>query len=379
MVLKDVAKNMVDCARTENWKVCIYGLGYLGKRVSEKLEDILHLKIDLYCDRNKDLVDTFRLPGAVGIYREQLIESEKDMLVLLLVDYPYDDEIQRELACNRRLHTLRLRNMAAMDEVIHKFYGDVLYETYKNLGHASEQDGGVKKTASVFGKCGKIAVYTCITDGYDTLRQPDMIEESCDYYVISNDSDMGAEAWKYLDVDAVVPDCSMSAKDKNRYCKMHPHEIFLKYDYTIYLDGSIKIQRPIAHYIGRVGFSGLAVHRHKVQDCIYVDGIFAEWLGVVEKDEIIREMARYMAEGLPKKFGMFECGMIVTDLRNDIGKRLYGQWFEAYQKGAKRDQFSFVYTLWKMGLTADAVGVISPGYNILTNPDIAWDRKAHYR
>lgn len=376
--MKDAFKNIVDCARMENWSVCIYGLGYLGKRVSGKLADILHLKIDFYCDKNSESVDAFRLPGAVGIYREQLVESEEDMLILLLVDYPYDDEIRDELACNGYLHILRLRDMVAMDEVIHGFYGDALYGTYKNLRQAPISNGGAMEE-TMSNKCGKTVIYTCITGGYDALRQPDIAEETCDYYAISDDPAIESGAWKYLDIDAVVPDRSISAKDKTRYCKMHPYEIFQEYDYSIYLDGSIKIKNPIAHYVGKVSSSGLAIHRHKIQDCIYIDGIFVEWLGVVEKDEIIRELGRYMEEGLPRKFGMLECGMIITDLHNEIGKRICQQWFEAYQNGAKRDQFSFVYALWKMGLGTDAIGDISPGHNILTNQDIAWDRKAHYK
>ncbi|MCM1222685.1 MAG: DUF616 domain-containing protein, partial [Lachnospiraceae bacterium] len=172
--------------------------------------------------------------------------------------------------------------------------------------------------------------------------------------------------------------CSMSAKDKNRYCKMHPHEIFPEYDFTIYVDGSIRIKNPIAHFINNIGVSGLGIHRHKIHDCIYIDGIFAEWLGLVEKEKIIRELERYMEEGLPRKFGMCECMMIISDLQNKTGQQLYRKWYEEYQKGAGRDQFSFIYALWKMGLCVNAVGNLCPGGNVWTNPDIIWDRKSHY-
>lgn len=382
MALNSIDKNMIKQARDENWKTCIYGLGYIGRRMSARLAGILHVNIDFYCDGNPQSVDSFQLSGAVGIYKEKLKKIKENVLVVLLVDYPYDDEIREELLDNPYLHTVRLRDIAAMDEVAAGFYGKDLYECYKKLKRFPDkrfetkhcETAGRKKT----GGSVKIAVYTCITGGYDKLRQPDAVEQSCDYYVVSDAPDMSGGIWKYIDVDTIVPDSSMSVKDKNRYCKMHPHDIFPEYDYAIYLDGSIKIQRPIAHTVSQVGFTGMAIHRHKIQDCVYVDGIFAEWLGVVKKDEIIMELRRYMEEGLPKRFGMFECGMIVTDLKNQVGRRLCRQWFEEYQKGAKRDQFSLIYVLWKMRLSADDVGTLCPGKNILTNPDIAWDKKAHY-
>lgn len=370
-------KKIIDRAREESWKVCIYGLGYLGKKIAGRLPDILHIKIDYYCDGNAENVESFRLSGAVGIEKESLKGVREEVLVLILVDYPYDDEIRKELAGNPCLHTVRLRDIAAIDEVAADFYGADLYKRYQSLEQAAEEPcEAIKKKET--DNPAKIAVYTCITGNYDRLMQPHTVEACCDYYVISDEPDMGGGVFQYVDVDTVVPDCSVSAKDKNRYCKMHPHEIFSGYEYTIYMDGSIGIKNPISHFINNVGVSGLSIHRHKIHDCIYIDGIFAEWLGVVRKEELIRELKRYMEEGLPRKFGMFECGMIVSDLQNKTGQKLYERWYEEYRKGAKRDQFSFIYTLWKMGLSANAVGNLCPGGNVWTNPDIIWDRKSHY-
>lgn len=375
--MDDTDKNIINRARDERWKVCIYGLGYLGKKIAYRLPDILHIKIDYYCDGNAENVASFALPGALGIEKETLMRTYEAVLVLILVDYPYDDVIQKELAGNVWLHAVRIRDVAALDEVAADFYGNDLYKCYQSLEQSAEEPCEIIKKKETDG-LKKIAVYTCITGNYDRLMQPCAVEECCDYYVISDDPDMGRGAFWYVDVDTVVPNCSMSAKDKNRYCKMHPHEIFSEYDYTIYMDGSIRIKNPIAHFTEKVGVSGLSIHRHKIHDCIYIDGIFAEWLGLVEKEEVVRELKRYMEEGLPRKYGMFECGMIVSDLQNKTGRQLYGKWYEEYQKGAKRDQFSFIYALWKMGLCADAVGNLCPSGNVWTNPDIIWNRKSHY-
>lgn len=227
----------------------------------------------------------------------------------------------------------------------------------------------------------RIAVYTCVTGGYDIFPISMAIEEKCDYYYVSDDSRVYPQGFKYIDVNMLVPDINMSPKDKNRYCKLHPHKLFPDYDYTIYIDGSIQIIKPISHNINKVGKTGLAIHRHRERDCIYSEGIFLCWLGAVKKDELIKDITRYIDAGVPRHFGLFECGMIVTDLHNSISAELYDNWYEEYMRGVKRDQQALIYTLWNMNLTVEDIGDLGEQgkYNILTNPDIKWDRGAHYK
>lgn len=224
----------------------------------------------------------------------------------------------------------------------------------------------------------EIAVYTCVTGSYDTIREPLAVENECDYYIISDNGSAGGDIYEWIDVDLAVPDKNMSNKDKNRYCKLHPHLLFPKYRYTIYLDGSIQILRPISHYIERIGKCGLALHDHRASDCVYSEGIFLTWLGVAQKDEIVREASRFMEEGLPKHFGLRECSMIVTDTANPIIPELYENWYENYLHGSKRDQQALVYTLWEMGFDVDDVGRLGGQFFLHNNPDISWNIKDHY-
>ena len=224
----------------------------------------------------------------------------------------------------------------------------------------------------------KVAIYTCVAGGYDLPREPIMTERIADYYMVSDDRSLVGKTYSWLDIDTIVPDSNMTPKDKNRYCKLHPYEIFPEYDYSIYLDGSIQIIHPITHYVKEVGKTGLAMHRHRAMDCIYSEGIFLTWLGAVDKARLCEDIARYAKAGVPRHFGLFECGMIVTDLNNNKIVRLYENWYQEYMKGAKRDQQALIYTLWIMGLRANDIGNIDEEYNILTNPAISWNRSAHY-
>ena len=225
----------------------------------------------------------------------------------------------------------------------------------------------------------KIAIYTCITGNYDSVLQPLCIEDGCDYYLITDSTSGDSGLYKWVDVNEVVTQNDMNPKDKNRYCKLHPFELFSGYDYTIYLDGSIQIIKEIAKYITKTGNVGLGMHRHRKSIDIYTEGIFLSWLGAVDKQNLVLDMERYMDDGFPREFGQFECGMIVTDLNNPKAHDIYLKWFEEYMRSSKRDQQSLVYVLWKMGYTAEDIGNLGGEFNIGTNPDIHWYRGSHYK
>ena len=49
------------------------------------------------------------------------------------------------LAVNDHLHTVTLRELALMDDVIESFYGKALYEKYKELPDYSVEQGEIRK------------------------------------------------------------------------------------------------------------------------------------------------------------------------------------------------------------------------------------------
>lgn len=386
---------MIEEATNKDWNVCLYGLGNLGRRLHRRIAEMLSLRIDSYCDRSAEAVAAFALlspTGAKAVTIEELCAAEHDILVLVLVDDPADLQIRSVLTVSPYLHPLLLREILGMDAAMLDFYGETFMNRYRRLpvagivesAAAADSVAGGVTSPGCSGRlsdqrpaAGKIAVYTCITGGYDRLKRPEYLESCCDYYVISDDRAMAGDHFTWICVDDVVPDRSMGAKDKNRYCKMHPHRIFPGYAYAIYLDGSMKLTGPISRSIRDLGESGLAMHRHRSRDCLYLEAIFVEWLGVAERSALLREMRRYLDEGMPRRFGLFECGIIVSALGNQTGRRIMERWFELYLEGAGRDQCALPYVLWKLKLDAEMIGQLCGGKDILSNPYVDWIRNHH--
>lgn len=163
----------------------------------------------------------------------------------------------------------------------------------------------------------------------------------------------------------------MCAKDKNRYCKMHGKDIFPEYRYSIYCDGNIKVRHSLAHYVRFLGTTGLAIHKSRSCDCVYEEGMILTWNGRVKKKNIIKMMEKYYKEGMPRRFGSYECGLIVRDHYNYFGNELMENWYNYYmQSECKRDQLVLPYLIWKYGMKIGDIGYIYDGISIAENGDL---------
>ena len=86
---------------------------------------------------------------------------------------------------------------------------------------------------------GKVAIYTVLTGGYDTLEQPKVIDERFDYFCFSNDIEKDSIGiWKVRKFEGDFP----SKQIESRYPKMHPSTVLPEYGYSVYMDANIRIE-----------------------------------------------------------------------------------------------------------------------------------------
>ena len=67
-------------------------------------------------------------------------------------------------------------------------------------------------------------------------------------------------------------------------------------------------------------------------------------------DLIVAQLAKYEAEGFPRRFGLAECNVIVRRHNDPLVKQAMEIWWDEIEKGSKRDQISFNYALWRADL-----------------------------
>lgn len=215
----------------------------------------------------------------------------------------------------------------------------------------------------------KVAIYTCITGNYDNVEEPLIKEDGCDYFLFTNNKNITSDNWKIMPIPEEIAKMGNNAKI-NRYIKMHPKELFDEYDYSIYIDGNIKLVSTISQFTQNVNTdTGLAIHSHCTNVCIFDEVKACRAYGKGNYKNLKQQVNRYKNEGFPKDYGMLECNVLVSDLKNENSKKIFDAWWNEYLiSESMRDQIALPYVLWKMKIPVEKIGNL--GKNVNSNPAI---------
>lgn len=209
---------------------------------------------------------------------------------------------------------------------------------------------------------GRVAVYTAIFGGYDQIYNPMSLDERCDYYIFTDSKIDENCMWKCMDT-SILPK-GMSNIELNRYIKMHPFELFPKYEYAIYFDGSIEIVGQVSEMIDFINDkTGMAVHNMRNRDCIYDEEITNKNLKKGNYKLTHKQIEKIRNKGFPNHFGMYECGVIAF-INTAQTQKILSEWWEEFKVGGGRDQISLPYILWKNGMRFEDMGFLGDDLHI---------------
>jgi hypothetical protein len=210
----------------------------------------------------------------------------------------------------------------------------------------------------------KIAIYTCITGNYDNVEEPVLLESNCDYFLFTNNKNIKSLNWKIKEIPENILELNNNAKI-NRYIKMHPKELFEDYDYAIYIDGNIKLISIISSFISNINEkTGLAIHRHCSNNCIYDEIKSCGAYGKGNYSKLKKQKNRYKKAGFPEQYGMVECNVLVSDLKNYESVKIFDEWWSEYMNSeSMRDQIALPYVLWKNNIKICDIGNLGNNVN----------------
>jgi hypothetical protein len=135
-----------------------------------------------------------------------------------------------------------------------------------------------------------------------------------------------------------------------RYHKLHPHILFPDVDMSIWVDGSQEITTDPRHAFDKyMKEHDIAAFKHPERTCVYQEGRACERLKKDNPQKIQQQMARYRSEGYPNFNGMVETTMTCRRHTSEVEKFNEAWWFEL-QRGSLRDQLSFNFVSWKLGV-----------------------------
>lgn len=204
----------------------------------------------------------------------------------------------------------------------------------------------------------RVVIYTAITGGYETLRNPDYIDPDFTYICFSDEP-----FWSKLTNNTVwkickTPKSSLDTTRKARQLKTQPHIFLDKYafDYSVWIDGNINVTGDITKLIRSLGDFTLAGFKHYMRDCLYDE---ADACIQGNKDDpaiITSQINQYRSERFPPHEGLLETNVLIRKHNDPDINNLMNIWWDQIRTYSKRDQLSFTYACWKQGITPTLMG-----------------------
>ena len=204
----------------------------------------------------------------------------------------------------------------------------------------------------------RIAVYTSIFGGYDNLIDDQLKMDGVDY-ICYTDADIKSDTWEVRKSTPIYTDSNRNAK---KY-KVLPHRYLGEYDWSVWIDGNIKIHSDIRPLCSGEPYK---VYDHMkvfdARDCIYDEAETILNFGKINSERtpergiknwkdnpklIVDQMNRYISEGYPKNNGLATNPIILRNHNDSAVIAVMEDWWSEIKYNSKRDQLSFNYIAWK--------------------------------
>ena len=229
-----------------------------------------------------------------------------------------------------------------------------IYETYQEVAkehinrdlfnHSTENP---TKTIEDI-KNNKIAIYTAFTGDYDTLKEPEVIDENCDYICFTDNPNLESDTWKIIQMDETTLDNNRKAKQY----KLLPHKYLKDYKYSFWLDGTFRIKGSIREYIYKniKADSPMLCVVHTERDCVYDEYDASKIIPRYPRAVMEEQINYYKKQGFPKKYGLGVMGAIFRKHNDQAVIQVMEDWWQENIRFTNQDQLSFAYVCWKNDL-----------------------------
>ena len=215
----------------------------------------------------------------------------------------------------------------------------------------------------------KVAVYTCILGGYDSLNEPLFKSEYCDFYAFTDFEIDSKSEWKRINPELYRSKAGgLNNIYINRWIKMHPHLLFPNYDFSLYIDGNVVIVSDIIPLLIKMLQENnfISIHQHWSRKLLQTEARAIKAKKKIDMSLLNKQIREYKANGYKDEIPLLEATIILrkhTDIRCI---EVMDNWWSEFNRFVPRDQISLPYVLWKNGIKKENITFM--GNNKYLNP-----------
>ena len=191
-------------------------------------------------------------------------------------------------------------------------------------------------------------IYTTIFGGYDNPIEQNLPE---------------GWDWRCFSEKDSLPLYTDNTRNAKRF-KILPHRYLQDYEYSIFVDGNVKVIGNIDELVNKyLSNRNAAFYDHNQgpvydkRNCIYEEAKAIKWLYEINQspnkvpkdnlDIIQRQMDKYKDIGFPKNLGLVYGGVILRRHNEKDCIKVMEDWWTEIKHGSERDLLSFNYAAWK--------------------------------
>ncbi len=145
----------------------------------------------------------------------------------------------------------------------------------------------------------------------------------------------------------------IDAARASRRAKLMPHRYFPDAEWSIWIDNKSRLKRDPQAVLSAVtaqSDSAFFAFPHFRRDCVYHE-LQTCWENGLDDYRVLKEReATYRTAGLPAHSGLIEGHFIVRCHADAAAARFGDRWYEHVLRYSRRDQISFPYLVWTLGL-----------------------------
>ncbi|MCI8466532.1 MAG: DUF616 domain-containing protein [Lachnospiraceae bacterium] len=319
-------------------RVGFFGAGTFAKNILEQiyLPPFLYQEDDIiFIDNDSELwgkyLDRKRIISPSDIY--------KFGIETVVITSVYEGEIRKQL-----METLGIskEQIYTYEEYKRKCYANWIYQKR----YPNKKDYKKRLLAGTQ----PIVVYTAITGNYDELKEPLFLSDGLTYVCFTDNPKIKSKIWNI----EYIKDNSLDQIRLARHIKLNPHIFFSDYEISIWVDGKFQIMDDLRTYVSIYQKqSKILCFPHPERECICDELAACIISRKGNKKNMIRQVSKYLTEGYPINYGLYETGCIVRMHHDDKVKMLMENWEYEIQQYSIRDQLSIPYIYWKNNFVPD--------------------------
>lgn len=194
----------------------------------------------------------------------------------------------------------------------------------------------------------KIAVFTCVTGGFDELVPPLVVEQGIDYLFFSDKPVTAPEPYQFRNCRYIDPNPRRTA----RFLKTHPHFHLRDYDFVVWIDGNIIAMGGFSKYIEMVidNHVDLGLIAHPIRLSFAAEADECIRIGADDAKVMEEQKQTYLASGLAET-GLIETNIIISTPKRPKTKQFYDIWWREMCRFSYRDQISVNFALRASGIS----------------------------